>query len=95
MLSVEQRVKIVISKHLDVNPQRIKNNSSITELGADSLDTVELTMALEEEFNIEISDQDANRMKTVSDITKYIESRLKLEQQNKKQSISNKWRVGR
>ena len=76
MENVEQRVKKIVAEQLGVNEAEIKNESSfIDDLGADSLDTVELVMALEEEFSVEIPDEDAEKMKTVGDAIKYIEEK--------------------
>ena len=68
-----EKVINVIAKKLSRKPEEISENARIIEdLGADSLDTVELIMELEEEFNIEIPDDDASKLVTVSDIVKYI-----------------------
>lgn len=68
------KVKEIISEQLDVNEDEIQIESSFQDdLGADSLDVVELVMALEEEFGIEISDEDAENIKTVKDAVDYIE----------------------
>ena len=78
MENIEQRVKKIVAEQLGVNEAEIKNESSfVDDLGADSLDTVELVMALEEEFHLEISDEDAEKISTVGDAIKYIESHLK------------------
>ena len=78
MDNIEQRVKKIIAEQLGVNEAEIKNESSfVDDLGADSLDTVELVMALEEEFHLEISDEDAEKITTVGDAVKYIEEHLK------------------
>jgi len=71
------KVKNIIVEQLGVNAEEVKEESSfIDDLGADSLDTVELVMALEEEFNAEIPDEDAEKLKTVGDAVKYIEEKL-------------------
>ena len=73
---VQDRVKKIIVDQLGVDEDKIKSDSSfVDELGADSLDVVELVMALEEEFNIEIPDEDAEKTKTVSDVVKYISTK--------------------
>ena len=73
MENIEQRVKKIVAEQLGVNEAEIKNESSfVDDLGADSLDTVELVMALEEEFDIEISDEDAEKIQTVQDAIDYI-----------------------
>jgi len=75
-MSLFEEIKDVVSEQLDVKPEEIEPQSSfIDDLGADSLDTVELVMALEERFGIEISDEDAEKMQTVSDVVKYIETK--------------------
>jgi len=74
MENIEQRVKKIIAEQLGVNEAEIKNDSSfVDDLGADSLDTVELVMALEEEFSIEIPDEDAEKISKVKDAVEYIE----------------------
>jgi acyl carrier protein len=68
-------VKEVVIEQLDCDPAEVKEDSRFVEdLGADSLDVVELVMALEEKFDIEIPDEDAEKIKTVSDAIKYIEN---------------------
>ena len=77
-MSVEEKVKDIIAEQLGVKKEEIKPESSfIDDLGADSLDTVELVMALEEEFGIEIPDEDAEKMNVVGDAIKYIEEKVK------------------
>ncbi|HJL79701.1 MAG: acyl carrier protein [Gammaproteobacteria bacterium] len=72
-MSVEERVKGIVAEQLSTNANEIKNESSfIDDLGADSLDTVELVMALEEEFDIEISDDEAENISTVQSAIDYI-----------------------
>ncbi len=78
MENVEQRVKKIVAEQLGVNEAEIKNESSfVDDLGADSLDTVELVMALEEEFETEIPDEDAEKITTVQQAVDYIGSHLK------------------
>ena len=74
MENVEQRVKKIVAEQLGVNEAEIKNESSfVDDLGADSLDTVELVMALEEEFETEIPDEEAEKITTVQQAIDYIE----------------------
>ncbi len=73
MASIAERVKQIVAEQLGVDEDQVTNESSFMEdLGADSLDTVELVMALEEEFDIEISDEDAEKIQTVQDAVDYI-----------------------
>jgi acyl carrier protein len=75
MENVEQRVKKIVAEQLGVNEADVKNESSfVNDLGADSLDTVELVMALEEEFETEIPDEDAEKITTVQQAVDYIKS---------------------
>ena len=70
---MEDRVRAIIAEQLGVKTEEVTETASfIEDLGADSLDTVELVMALEEEFGIEIPDEDAEKMSTVGDSIKYI-----------------------
>lgn len=72
-MSVEDKVKTIIVEQLGVDAEEVTLGSSfIDDLGADSLDTVELVMALEEEFDIEIPDEDAEKITTVGDAVNYI-----------------------
>jgi acyl carrier protein len=72
--SIEQRVKDIIVEQLGVKPDQVTPEAKfIEDLGADSLDTVELVMALEEEFGIEVPDEQAEKLQTVGDVDKYIE----------------------
>ena len=68
-----ERVRNIIAEQLGIDPGEITMESSfIDDLGADSLDIVELIMALEEEFDIEIPDEDAEKIKTVGDVVEYL-----------------------
>lgn len=75
-MSVQPRVKKIIEEQLGVDPDRVKPEASfIDDLGADSLDIVELVMAMEEEFDLEIPDEDAEKLRTVQDVYKYLETK--------------------
>lgn len=72
-----KRVVKVVCEELAVTENEVKEDSVFTDdLGADSLDVVELVMALEEEFSIDIPDDDVNNMKTVGDVVKYIDAKM-------------------
>ncbi|MCL6555615.1 MAG: acyl carrier protein [Burkholderiales bacterium] len=78
MENIEQRVKKIVAEQLGVNEAEVKNESSfVDDLGADSLDTVELVMALEEEFDCEIPDEEAEKITTVQQAIDYINTHLK------------------
>ncbi|OPX55257.1 acyl carrier protein [Oceanospirillum multiglobuliferum] len=73
MSTIEERVKKIVSEQLGVKEEEITNASSfVDDLGADSLDTVELVMALEEEFETEIPDEDAEKITTVQEAIDYV-----------------------
>jgi len=75
-MAVEEKIKSIIAEQLGVKADEVTPQASfIDDLGADSLDTVELIMALEEEFSVEIPDEDAEKMTTVGDAIKYIEEK--------------------
>jgi len=72
--SIEQRIKDIIVDQLNVNADQVTPEAKfIEDLGADSLDTVELVMALEEEFGVEIPDEEAEKLQNVGDVLKYVE----------------------
>lgn len=74
-----ERVKKIIVEQLGVEEDKVKEDSSfIDDLGADSLDIVELIMAFEEEFDIEIADEDAEKIKVVGDVMRYLEEQEQL-----------------
>jgi acyl carrier protein len=76
--SIEQRVKEIIVEQLGVSAEQVTPEAKfIEDLGADSLDTVELVMALEEEFGQEIPDEEAEKLQAVGDVIKYIEEKQK------------------
>lgn len=78
-MSLSPKIKDIIVEQLSVDPEKVKPEASfIDDLGADSLDIVELVMAMEEEFDIEIPDEDAEKLKTVQDVTKYLETKGKI-----------------
>jgi acyl carrier protein len=75
---IDQRVKDIIVEQLGVKPDQVTTEAKfIEDLGADSLDTVELVMALEEEFGIEVPDEQAEKLQSVGDVIKYIEEAQK------------------
>lgn len=74
---VLEKVTSILVDQLDVDEEKITMEASISDdLGADSLDVVDLVMSLEEEFNIEIPDEEVENIKTVGDIVKYVEDRV-------------------
>ena len=75
MSDIAERVKKIVAEHLGVEPEKVTDGASfIDDLGADSLDTVELVMAFEEEFGVEIPDDAAEKIATVKDAIDYIEA---------------------
>jgi acyl carrier protein len=77
-MEVPAKIKEVIVEQLGVDADRVKSEASfIDDLGADSLDIVELVMAMEEEFSIEIPDEEAEKLKTVNDVVAYLKSKGK------------------
>jgi len=75
MENIEQRVKKIVAEQLGVNEAEVKNDSSfVDDLGADSLDTVELIMEFEKEFDLSIPDEQAENIQTVGQAVSYIES---------------------
>ncbi|ANC02480.1 MULTISPECIES: acyl carrier protein [Pseudomonas] len=75
MSTIEERVKKIVAEQLGVKEEEVKNESSfVDDLGADSLDTVELVMALEEEFETEIPDEEAEKITTVQAAIDYVNS---------------------
>ncbi len=78
MASVDEKVKHIIVEQLGVDEEEVKPEASfVDDLGADSLDVVELVMALEEEFGLEISDEDAEKLATVKEAIAYIQEHAK------------------
>ncbi|HEU4436463.1 MAG: acyl carrier protein [candidate division Zixibacteria bacterium] len=78
---IEQKVREIIVEQLGVDPEQVTQEASfVDDLGADSLDTVELVMALEEEFDLEIPDEDAEKITTVGEAIEYIERNMEKEE---------------
>ena len=76
--NIEEKVKKIIVEQLTVNPDQVTPDAKFVEdLGADSLDNVELILALEEEFNLEVPDEEAEKLQSVGDVIKYIEANQK------------------
>ena len=76
MSTVEQQVKAIVAEQLGVKAEQVTSTASfVDDLGADSLDTVELVMAFEEEFGIEIPDEDAEKLQTVGDAINYLKEK--------------------
>ncbi len=77
-MSVEKKVKEIVAEQLGKDVNEVTNEASfIDDLGADSLDIVELVMAMEDEFGIEIPDEEAEKIKTVKDVIEYIKANTK------------------
>ena len=77
-MNVEERVKNIIVEQLNVEAEQVTTDASfVDDLGADSLDIVELVMTMEEEFDLEIPDEDAEKLKTVNDVQSYLTSKGK------------------
>jgi acyl carrier protein len=75
-VDVEEKVKSIIAEQLELDIDSITLETTFEEIDADSLDIVELVMTLEEEFELEISDEEIEQIKTVGDVVRYIEARL-------------------
>jgi acyl carrier protein len=74
--SIEEKVRDIIVEQLSVNAEQVTPEAKfIEDLGADSLDVVELVMAFEEQFSVEVPDEDAEKLQTVGDVIKYIEEK--------------------
>jgi acyl carrier protein len=77
MSGIAEKVKSVIAEQLGVKPEEVTDQAKfVDDLGADSLDTVELVMALEEEYGVEIPDEDAEKLTTVGEAIKYIDEKI-------------------
>ena len=73
--NIESQVKEIIAAQLSVDPEKVTSDAKfIEDLGADSLDTVELVMAFEDKFSVEVPDEDAEKLKSVADVVAYIEA---------------------
>lgn len=73
--NIKTQVKEIIAAQLSVDPEKVTDDAKfIEDLGADSLDTVELVMAFEDKFSVEVPDEDAEKLKSVADVVAYIES---------------------
>lgn len=76
-MSVEDKVKKILAARLEIDPQEIQPDAEfINDLGADSLDIVELLMSLEDEFDLEVSDEEAEQIRTVQDAVNFINERI-------------------
>ena len=81
MSTIEERVRKIVAEQLGVKEDELKDNASfVDDLGADSLDTVELVMALEEEFETEIPDEEAEKITTIQEAIDYIQSNMNKEE---------------
>ncbi|HEY6292032.1 MAG TPA: acyl carrier protein [Terriglobia bacterium] len=80
--TIEERVELLVARQLGVDEKKVVPKARLVEdLGADSLDLVELTMALEEEFSLEIPDEDCQKFRTVEDVVRYVQSHVKPQKQ--------------
>lgn len=86
MKELKQRIREIICRQFAVTEEQINDDSDfVTDLNADSLDIVELIMAFEEEFNIEIRDEDAENLTKVKDVYEYIEKKIAAKEEEKQQ----------
>jgi len=77
MSELLEKIKKIVSEQLDVDPEQVVPEASfVDDLGADSLDLTELIMAMEDEFGMEIDDEEAQKLRTVQDVIDYIESKV-------------------
>lgn len=76
MTDIAERVRNIVAERLNVSPEEITLETTFEDLGADSLDVMDLIMELEQEFDIEIPDEDAENIRTIEDTINYIQSRL-------------------
>lgn len=70
--TIKERVVAIITEQLAIEPERVTDMSTMEDLGADSLDAVEVVMAIEEEFSLQMPDQDVDALKTIGDIVDYV-----------------------
>lgn len=78
-MEIEQKVMRIIADHLDIKPEQLfSDDDLINDLGADSLDVVEMQMLLEQEFKVQISDEDAARINKVEDVVSFIRERVSI-----------------
>lgn len=83
--SIEEKIKKIIVERLGVNPSEVTEQASfVNDLGADSLDTVELVMEFEDKFGIEIPDEDAEKIRTVGEAISYIKNKIESKKQTDK-----------
>jgi acyl carrier protein len=76
MSSALEKIKEIVAEQLDVSPEEVKPEASfVDDLGADSLDLTELIMAMEDEFGMEIDDEEAQKLRTVQDVINYVEGK--------------------
>ncbi|NLA05030.1 MAG: acyl carrier protein [Firmicutes bacterium] len=75
-MNIEEKVKAIVSEQLEVEADKLTTETTFEEIDADSLDIVELVMALEEEFDLEISDHEIEEIKTLGNIITFIESKV-------------------
>ncbi|MGB9876751.1 MAG: acyl carrier protein [bacterium] len=79
MTDIAEKVRNIVAERLNVNPEEVTLETTFEDLGADSLDVMDLIMELEQEFDIEIPDEDAEKIRTIEDTVNYIQSRLQKE----------------
>ncbi|MGB9607349.1 MAG: acyl carrier protein [bacterium] len=79
MTDIVEKVRNIVAERLNVNPEEVTLETTFEDLGADSLDVMDLIMELEQEFDIEIPDEDAEKIRTIEDTVNYIQSRLQKE----------------
>lgn len=75
-MDTQEKIKSIISRQTDIDEDSLNENTTIEDIVADSLDTVEMLMEIEEEFDIDISDEDAKKLTTIGELCSYIDERL-------------------